>query len=569
LSELACYPASPFTLAKQHFVKSNSVANSILAVVAGLFLASCTQLAVVSEKAPARFQATSGTNQAIVKTIDRAQGLQQSQPLVALEAYANAARDSLHKLERDSANTEARRCYNFAVAGIFSVIRQDKLDPWTQPVHFGANSELTLTGKKDPAKPEQNPALYEFVPTDALRYHGAYVKDDVKRDGIGAPLVAVRPLTPEQAAELYTPPAIYYGVTGFAEFEGSRCILSIKDPLASETVAVEGRTYPMAANFTGALAMTLAKEKPQKLGLIRLLRPEEYAATARVARLEPYNPNKSVVLVIHGLMDTPASWVPLINDLRSDKDIRRNYQFWFYSYPSGYAYPYSALILRQELDAIEKRYPLTKKMVLVGHSMGGCISRTLITDTGNKLWLEVFGKPPEQTKLPAESKNLLKEALILRHRPEIGRVIFMSTPHRGSELASNWIGRIGSRLVKAPSKLIPMSQVQVARESVVPDPATLKLKGFPNSVDTLAPNNRFVLAINKVPITPGIPYDTIVGDRGRGDTPRSSDGVVPYWSSHLDGAKSEFIAPCNHSSPLNPQAIAEVHRILKQNISSN
>jgi len=102
----------------------------------------------------------------------------------------------------------------------------------------------------------------------------------------------------------------------------------------------------------------------------------------------------------------------------------------------------------------------------------------------------------------------------------------------------------------------------------VPDPATLKLKGFPNSVDTLAPNNRFVLAINKVPITPGIPYHTIVGDRGRGDTPKSSDGVVPYWSSHLDGARSEFIAPCNHSSPLNPQAIAEVHRILKLNAQS-
>ena len=545
-------------------MKSNSVANSILAVVAGLFLAGCTQLAVVSEKAPARFQTTAGTNQTVAKEIARAQSLARTQPLIALEAYTSAARDSLRELDRNSANIEARRCYNFAVEGIFSVIRQDKLDPWTQPLRIGANKELTLIGRKDPAKPEQNPALYDSVPIAELSYHGAYVNKDVTKDGIGAPLVAVRHLTGEQAAALFAPPAIYYGVTGFAEFEGSRCILSIKDPLASETVAVEGRIYPMAANFTGALAMTLAKEKPQKLGLIRLLRPEEYAATARVARLEPYNPNKSVVLVIHGLMDTPASWVPLINDLRNDKAIRRNYQFWFYSYPSGYPYPYSALILRRELDAIEKRYPLTKKMVLVGHSMGGCISRTLITDTGNKLWLEAFGKPPEQTKLPAESKNLLKEALILRHRPEIGRVIFMSTPHRGSELASKWIGRIGSRLVKAPTKLISMSQVQVARESVVPDPATLKLKGFPNSVDTLAPNNRFVLAINKVPITPGIPYYSIIGDRGRGDTPKSSDGVVAYWSSHLDGARSEFIAPCNHSSPLNPQAIAEVHRILKQ-----
>ena len=536
---------------------------TIFAAALTLAMAGCAeQLAVVTEKPAARFQSSAGTNQAIANTIDRAQKLQRTQPLVALEAYASAARDSLRALERNPEDTEARRCYNFAVAGIFSVIREAKLDPWTQPLRVGASEDLTLTWKRDP-RPEWNLALYELIPVDELSYHGAYVRDDVKKDGIGVPLVAVRQLTPEKAAEMFAPPGIYYGVTGVAEFEGSRCILSIKDPLAAETVTVAGRSYPMAANFTAALAMILAREKPQKLGFARLLRPEEYATTFRVARLEPYNPNKSVVLVIHGLMDTPASWVPLINDLRSDKDIRRNYQFWFYSYPSGYPYPYSAMILRQELDAIEKKFPLGRKMVLIGHSMGGCISRTLITDTGNKLWLEAFGTPPEQTEMPAESKELLKKAIILRHRPEIGRVIFMSAPLRGSDLAKNWVGRIGSMLVKTPRKLIFIGQT--LRENMQPDPAALKLKGFPNSVDTLAPNNRFVVAINKIPIAPGIPYHSIVGDRGKGDTPQSSDGVVAYWSSHLDAARSELIAPSNHSSPRNPQAIAEVHRILLLN----
>ena len=549
-------------------MKPDRSKNSLLVVlVAGIVGGCAPQIAVVSEKPAARFQSNSGTNQAVAKTIDRAQGLERTQPQAALGAYVNAARDSLRELDQHPKDAEARRCYNFAVAGIFSVIREANLDPWTQPLRFGASSELTLTGRKDPAKPEQNPALYELIPTDELRYHGAYVKGDVKKEGIGAPLVAVRHLTPEKAAELFAPPAIYYGVTGFAEFEGSRCILSIKDPLAAETVTVEGRGYPMAANFTAALAMGLAKEKPQKLGFVRLLRPQEYASTFRVARMEPYNPNKTVVLVIHGLMDTPVTWVPLLNDLRGDKDIRRNYQFWFYSYPSGYPYPCSALILRQELDAIEKRFPIRKKMVVIGHSMGGCISRTLITDTGNKLWIEAFGKPPEQTEMPTESKRPLEQAIILKHRPEIGRVVFMSTPHRGSDLASNWVGRIGSMLVTTPSRLLTIGKT--IREAATPDPTALQWKRFPNSVDTLAPNNRFVVAINKVPITPGIPYYTIVGDRGRGDTPNSSDGVVAYWSSHLDGARSEFIAPCNHSSPLNPQAIAEVHRILRLSIRSN
>jgi hypothetical protein len=88
-------------------------------------------------------------------------------------------------------------------------------------------------------------------------------------------------------------------------------------------------------------------------------------------------------------------------------------------------------------------------------------------------------------------------------------------------------------------------------------------------VDTLAPNNRFVKAINTIPITPGIPYHTIMGDRGKGNAPNSSDGVVPYWSSHMNGAKSELIVPSGHPAHQNPQAIAEVRRILMLNASSS
>src|SRR5439155_104587 len=90
------------------------------------------------------------------------------------------------------------------------------------------------------------------------------------------------------------------------------------------------------------------------------------------------------------------------------------------------------------------------------------------------------GRPPEQTEMPADSKHLLEEAIILKHRPEIGRVIFMSTPHRGSDLASNWIGRIGSMLVKTPSKLITIGQT--IREAATPDPAALQM--FPRACGT-------------------------------------------------------------------------------------
>jgi pimeloyl-ACP methyl ester carboxylesterase/predicted GNAT family acetyltransferase len=477
-----------------------------------------------------------------------------------------AARDSLRQLDRNPANAEARRDYNFAVARIFTVVRDAKLDPWTHPVRVGANGEFTLTWKRDP-RPEWNLALYDLIPADELDFKGTYVKDHVTKEGIGAPLVAKRELTAQQASAFFCPPYIYYSVTATAQFEGSRCVISMNDPLAAESVRVDGHTYPLAANFTASYAMLLAREKPQKLGFARLLRPQEYAATARVARLEPYNPNKTVLLVIHGLMDTPVTWVPMVNDFRGDPDFRRNYQVWFYSYPSGYPYPYSATILRKELDAIEKKYPLRKPMVVVAHSMGGSITRTLLTDAGTTLWLEAFGHPPAQTPMDPKSKRLLEEVLIFNHRRDIGRVVFMSTPHRGADLASNWIGRIGSMLVRTPTRLLTVGRA--LRENLTADPSALKLKRLPNSVDTLAPNNRFVVAINKIPITKGIPYHSIIGDRGRGDSPNSSDGVVPYWSSHLDGARSEFIAPCDHGSPKNPQAIAEVHRILQLNAQSH
>src|SRR5436309_2301836 len=530
------------------------------------FFVGCAQIAVVSEKRPAPLPPSSGADQIATQTIERAMTQAKKQPIVALGAFIAAAPDSLRQLDHNPANTEALRNYNFAVARIFTVVRDAKLDPWTNPMRVGANGEFTLTWKRDP-RPEWNLALYELVPADDLDFKGTYVKDHVKKDGIGAPLIAERTLTAEQASALFCAPNIFYSVTATAQFEGPRCVISIHDPLATETVHVDGHTYPLGANFTAAYALQLAREKPQKLGLARLLRPQEYAATARIIRFEPYNPNKTVVLFIHGLMDTPVTWVPMLNDLRGDVDFRRNYQIWFYSYPSGYPYPYSAMILRQELDAIEKKYPVRKPMVVVAHSMGGSITHTLLTDAGTTLWLDAFGRPPAQTPLDAKSKHLLEDVLIFEHRRDIGRVVFMSTPHRGSDLASNCIGRIGSMIVKTPSKLLNVGRT--ARELLTADPAALQVKRLPNSVDTLAPNNRFVMAINKIPMTKQIPYHSIIGDRGRGDTPNSSDGVVAYWSSHLDGAKSECIVPCGHGSPLNPQAISEVHRILQLNTKSH
>jgi len=255
----------------------------------------------------------------------------------------------------------------------------------------------------------------------------------------------------------------------------------------------------------------------------------------------------------------------MIDSLRDDAAIRKHYQFWYFSYPSGYPYPYAAALFRQDLDGIERAFPNHKRIVLIGHSMGGLISRLMITDTGDRIWRTFFATPPAKTPLPSDTRKLLEEAFIFNHRSDVQRVIFISTPHRGSDLASNWIGRIGAGLVRTPR---PFESVYASvKPLLIADPAARPLNRLPNSVDTLEPNDRFVEAVNKLPTAPGIPYHSIIGDRGRGDTPNSSDGVVPYWSSHLPGARSELIVNSDHGAQYNPEAIAEVARILRLNLT--
>jgi pimeloyl-ACP methyl ester carboxylesterase len=251
----------------------------------------------------------------------------------------------------------------------------------------------------------------------------------------------------------------------------------------------------------------------------------------------------------------------MINALRNDPAIRRRHQFWFFTYPSGYPYPFSAARLRGDLNGVKRAFPTRKSVVLIGHSMGGMIARLMVTDAGDKIWRSFFGTNPAGTALTPDIRRQLEEVFVFNHRPEVKRVIFISTPHRGSAVASSWVGRIGASFVK---KSRPLESIYAsAKPLLVNDPGARSLDRMPNSIDTLEPNDRFVEAVNKIPITPGIPYHSIIGDRGRGDTPNSSDGVVPYWSSHLDGAQSELIVPSGHAAPRNPEAIKEVERILK------
>jgi pimeloyl-ACP methyl ester carboxylesterase len=475
-----------------------------------------------------------------------------------LESYLEVAELAYNRLESHPEDAGARRLYNYALQRIFGVLRMHDLDPWQQPFKAGA---YTLTHRGDP-RPQWSPTMYEFLPDDQLEVGGKYLTERVTRAGVGASLVAIsKEDSSDYRDQFAMGPKVYYGVSAVARFRGKRCEIEFLDPLDVDEVRVAGHRLPLAADFTTPLAVLLTREQPQRQRLKWLIDPAKYEKAARISRMQPYDPNRIPLLMVHGLMDTPATWTPMLNALRADPVIRKKYQMWMFSYPSGYPYPYSASLLRKELDHVGEVYPGHKPVVYIGHSMGGVIGRLLLVESGDKVWNQLFTKPPEETALSRKNRRFMQDMLIFSPRRDISRAVFISAPHRGSRLAMGIIGRIGSRLVRTPGNLLEVANA--LKEVVMLDQKAIQSRRLPNSIDTLSPENAFVKATRDFPITSRVPFHTISGNRGRGAPPNCSDGVVPYSSSHLEGAQSELVVPSDHSAHQHPQTIQEVRRILR------
>lgn len=547
----------------------NAILHTTIASVAGrlvlaasLALAGCTPLAKVTTQRP-RWkpvaEAATSSEEQKLQTADR---LAKADYTSALAAYLDSAEGALAALKRDPEDAVARRDYEFSLSRTVSLLRESGQTMWDRPLQVAGR---TVVWQNNVAAFLQ-PSKFDFFPVDELKLGGRVFHTPVRRDGLGAPLVAVRrePLADFRALHLGSE-HVYYGVTALARFEGTRCVLSIEDPLARETIRLGKRDFPLAGDFTTAVAMLIERDRPEKLGLVRLLRPDKYTQTTMLYRLQPFDPKRIPVVFVHGLDSTPATWMPMFTSLLADEEIRRRYQFWFFSYPSGYPFPYSASLLRQELDSIAKTFPQRQPIVLVGHSMGGLLTRLMVTDSGDHIWRDIFGTEPARTRLEPKTKSLLEDSLIFERRPEVARAVFFSTPHRGSDLSSGWIAQQVNRFVRLPGDLVVAGQGLLASDA--PARAGRHLRHVPTSLDTLSPQAPFVASMNRIPLAP-VPHHQVIGDRGKGNSPNSSDGVVAYWSSHLDSAHSTRIVPSGHSSHAHPEGIAELRRILQLHLAS-
>lgn len=535
-----------------------------------LFVATgCTHYSTVREKRP-DYESNTPAGALLEEALKHPAELPEAQigKLIDAASTAGAA------LKKDPGDRAAREDYNYAVGRIFEVIHDAKLQPWKKPLICpGMSGDWRFSITTD-GKPEHDPSHFRILPADRYTFRGSLVKQRTVKEGLGAPMViASQGFDPTKFDPFIQGKNVYYGVTEVLQFQGRNCTATFLDPLFTERVSFAGHTYPVAADFTAPLGLALAELKPRKVELQRLVKPDAFAATTRLARLQPYDPGKIPLLLIHGLGDSQATWAPVIEAMRGDPLLRKKYQVWFFTYPTGYAYPLMASALRKQLDAVNAYYPGHKKIVVIGHSMGGMIARELITDSGMKIWDTYFDMPPHQLPVAKETRQKIADALIFKHRPEIDRVIFVSASHRGSDHATNFSGRLLASVIKQSRTILgqPDQEAEAIHLSK-PDFAGEQLKRLPNSLDALDPKNRFVVTIDKIPPVKTIPFHSLIGDRGKGGNldhtkPVSFDGLVPYWSSHLDGAVSELVIPSGHWAHQHPQGYAEINRILHYHLS--
>jgi len=167
----------------------------------------------------------------------------------------------------------------------------------------------------------------------------------------------------------------------------------------------------------------------------------------------------------------------------------------------------------------------------------------------------------DDLSMSADQRARLRRLLFLEPLPFVSRVIFISTPHRGSYLAGSFARRLASRLMSLPSATVN------ATRDLASFGKGSKVEKFlggrsPSSLDSMSPKNPVLLALTDIPVAPTIKAHSIIPVKGEGDCRKGRDGVVAYTSAHVEYVESELVVRGGHSCQDLPVTIEEVRRIL-------
>jgi pimeloyl-ACP methyl ester carboxylesterase len=442
----------------------------------------------------------------------------------------------------------------------------------------------------DPAEFHYGPfQMVNFVDTAELEVRG--LRNTYRWPGIGAALAASLKHRPgaEEREFAMVPATLRVAATAFLRLknveEGIRSgrmegRLILYTTQEETFVTVGNRDVPLEYARTAVLADTLEGSQGYALELKGLFLGDLKIIkdTARfkdnVILMAPYRPGRIPLVLVHGTASSPARWAQMLNEILNDRELWSRYQVWLFTYNTGNPILYSGGILTQglrnvvqELDPAGKDSAL-RKMVVIGHSQGGLLTKLTAVDSGNRFWDSAFKVPIDQLDVSPDTRELLRRSLFYKPLPFVHRVVFISTPHQGSYFTGGYISALLRRLISLPGTLFSPLQELFQRS---PEVLAARAMGteIPRSTDNMSPDSPFIKTFSSIPIAPGVIAHSIIAvDNPEDPQEEWNDGVVPYNSAHIDGMASELVVHSSHSAQESPMAIEEVRRILVENLKN-
>ncbi len=407
------------------------------------------------------------------------------------------------------------------------------------------------------------------------KIHPSPIKD-ARRPGVGATLTGVRE---HDAADLDASFVYSRGqhlpVTAVLDFgSGSKteATLRLYDPRETTSINIGKQKVTLAADFASPVQDVLDRQSFVKLALGGLLRPGRFGLDQSLFSQEPYRPDKLPIVLVHGLASDPHIWENIVVAMMADPEIAPHVQCWCYLYPTGLPLVASSADLRKRLDLVQRTFSAQTNtappndIMIVGHSMGGLLTRMQVIDSGETFWRTWFTRPPEQVPLDSESSHQLRASLLFKANPKVKEVVFIATPHRGAELADTWLAKIASRLIHAPRSIIHIITSVATLDVEMINPERLSLDKFgATSVSSLGTKHPSIQALNCCPIKANC--HSIIGVKNeRVPLEESTDGFVPYHSSHIEKAASEKLVNCGHSCTEHLDTVDEALRIVREHL---
>jgi pimeloyl-ACP methyl ester carboxylesterase len=520
---------------------------------------------------------------------------------VAIGAWLEAARHAYAYLffserspgERafENRQTQVRDYYNYAVQQVTEAMYARWSSQTNADVALGSDTlvigqwrlHTDMKGFRLPGNASRPTAV---TPASSLVFEG--LRSSYRRDGFGAELVAeVLPATVgdptsvaaengEKRAEFsempYAPATVlmrFEGQTLQQVLQGHDVMIAPYDPYLQDTIELHGQRIPLAGNFTAPYGLWLARSGFARQSLRSMLGRDDGIDQPHLYLMQPFDPQRRIIVMLHGLASSPEAWVNLANEIMGDEKLRKHYQIWQVYYPTNMPIAWNRQQIQQLIGNALKHFDpsgqtsAASQMVLVGHSMGGVIARLLVSSSGQELWDTLTADRKFEGERGRRLHDLLQSMLQFEPLPQVDRAIFIAAPQRGTSMAGGKLGRLLGRLVRLPVRLLE-SFGDVLQDLAGNDEQGRPRKAMvPNSIDNLRDSDPFVRAAADLPISARVRYNTIIASRDP-EVPLqdSDDGLVPYRSAHMPGAESEKVITSWHSVQETPQAILEIRRIL-------